>query len=227
MPTFPHPLSPRECAPILGVTARVLELWIAGKRGPPVPHELYAGQKCLWPHAAYAHLLAHGSARLTAKLKKPPGDESPAAAVQTSAGPTFDGKPHEFLERLLKDPAFAEQYGAEKINTFIRAAAELRAHQSEAHSQAALLDPADVLKMLRSYGRVLVEEVEDISSRRLAAHLVGVLRGQFAVDLPALNPAAEALLEREIRADHNLTLDAVRKRIDDDCAGVQLLEGTA
>lgn len=219
-----------EIATAIGCSDQTLRNWAKDGRLATQPHR---GTICAQAFQAYD--LAANARRRPAALRQPPGYASAASTaepptagelpvdpeIRRALGPGVDPftmDRHELAARLL---AAGVDQGKIRVATQLanavqrRRADEIRAGRS--------VPPDDVVRMLRSYAELIVEET-DAGAPRIAAELLRFMRERYGVDLATKHPAAAAELDDFFREQMQKTLTAIRQRVDDQVRGVQHLE---
>jgi hypothetical protein len=229
-----------EAAEQLGVSEVWLRAWTRGKCGPELPSREIAGKSHVRPCEAYDHIRTHAK-RAAPSLRPPPGyaptvaldatpaPAAPAADPQSMIDPDIRRAlgdvdplsidPHELMWKLV-----LAGMASEKIKTVVQVANSHQRKRDAAVRAGKSFPPDDVVRMCRSHGELLIEEV-DAAAPRFAADLLRLLRESFGIDLPGKNPAAARIVEASIREQFgNGIIMAVRQRVDDQVHDVQALE---
>lgn len=221
-----------ETAALIGVQERSLRGYVNGQDGRPVlVSKMVRGAKCVQASAAYEHLLAHGKG-LFKGLHSPEGYET-EKNVDSKGGPKFDPDivaalagvdpadvdPHELAWKLL-----CAGVSREKIQSAVQVANSIQRKHDAAVRAGKNIPPDDVVRMLRAHTELFTDEV-DQGSARFSAELLRIIRETFNVDLSAKNKDAVTIIEQFHRENFgNGVIGALRKRVDDQIKGVQVLE---
>jgi hypothetical protein len=212
----------KACAAALGVSVRTVQRCVRGQIGPGLPAHNRAGRHVVSLDEARRYLEMHSRADLRPAPGAALGSADELAVQLASQIPT---DPDAVLRTLATSPALVEQLGNVRARVMV-AAAEAHRKAREAETKAAgLLTPDDFTKGLRAAMELFVGHVEEIGARRCASKLVAFIRKTFNVDLVNCHPSAVALLERELREDHNCSLAEFRQEIADRMRGVRMLHG--
>jgi hypothetical protein len=206
----------------LGVSARTLQFWCAGKEPgyrPALAHQLKGRRIQVQPAAAFEHLRQYARKM---SLQTPAGLDEKTNTRATTIGRKVTAN---ILEQLASSPDIVREHGTEVARAMISASSELRRAAGDRAKTLSVLTPEEYSKGLRAAMQLFVSHVEDMGARRCSARVLGFIRKQFGVDLVDRHPAAAALLERELREDHNSSLKEFCQAIEDRCRGVRLLEG--
>ena len=223
-----------EIASAIGCSDQTLRNWAkAGQLATKPLRGVLCGQ------AFQAYDVAANARRRPQALRKPPGYGSgPESGDLVEAGGKLPVDPeirralgdgvdpftmdrHELAARLLA--AGVDQGKVRAATQLANAVQKRRADEVRAGRN---VPPDDVVRMIRSYGELIVEEA-DAGAPRIAAALLRFMRERYGVDLATKHPNALAELDDFIRAQSQETLAAIRRRVDDQTHGVQHLDFSA
>lgn len=229
-----------EASDQLGVSEVWLRSWTRGECGPELPSKEMGNTRAVRPGEAYDHIRAHAK-RQPPRLKAPPG-YAPAVAQDATSAPSVPAADPETMidpdirralgdaDPLTIDPLelawklVLAGIAPEKIKTVVQVANSHQRKRDAAVRAGKSFPPDDVVRMCRSHGELLIEEV-DAAAPRFAADLLRLLRETFGIDLSAKNPSAARIVEAAIREQFgNGIILAVRQRVDDQVHDVQALE---
>jgi hypothetical protein len=206
-----------KAAVVLQVSAMTLYRSVKGRLGPGLRTYKRGGRILVSVQEARQYLEQHSQAAPVAARAEAPEDLVEELARSLAADPGA------VLRRLTTDPALVASLGAPVARTMILGAEALRRAAEAERKAASLLTPAEFSKGLQAAMLLFVAHVEEGGARRCASNLVAFIRKTFGADLVNCNPSAVALLEREIRKDHNTSLQEFRQEIADRMRGARLL----
>jgi hypothetical protein len=207
-----------KAAVVLQVSSMTLYRSVKGRLGPGLRIYKRGGRILVSVQEARQYLEQHSQATPVAARAEAPADLVDQLAQSLAADPGG------VLRRLTTDPALVAALGAPVARTMILGAEALRRAAEAERKAASLLTPAEFEKGLRAAMLLFVAHVEEGGARRCAARVVSLLR-KMDFDVVAKNPAMPAMLEREIREDHNNSLQEFRREIADRMRGVRMLHG--
>lgn len=220
-----------QAAKLLGVSRYWLSRWISGAAGPILENR---GRR-VRPGQAYDHIIAHAKRR-PPTLQKPLGYESTAGSQSDLDQALNELDPaikaalevditavdlHELVVKLVASGA-----SDSKIRACSTAANAIQKKRADTARAGKNVPPEDVVRMLRAHGELYVQEIE-ASASRFASELLDTIRKQLGPDLAKSNPAAAEILANSFLEVSNSVILSVRKKIEDQVHGVQILEGTA
>jgi hypothetical protein len=221
-----------EAAEQLGCTDRHMRDWANGKAGPALDFRVIAGKRSVQPALAYDHIRQH-SKRLPPGLHPPPGYDGDAGAppagpipVEFGQGRDDDGADTADLFSLLaklSDSKEREKYKPSEIHALAAAARGVLAKQDSDRKAASSIEAAEVIEMIKDHRGVFVEEIDGAAPADATA-LVKWCRENLDIDLTAKNISAVQLLEQWLCERSNRILASLSKRVDEQVAGVRLLE---
>jgi predicted transcriptional regulator len=214
-----------EVATELQVTAQYIRNMIRDA-SHPLPFEKRAGDWNVKAGEVYEWICKHAKRR-PPNLTEPRGyGESKEESKKPSAGASGETETNPADLDVLK--ILTEVYGdaeasAEDKRTRISLAGELRRKIESDLKREKMMPLADVVKVLRSFGELLVETIEE-NSDALAADTIKVVRDRLDIDL-CENPAAQTILKSAFCEQANKGLiPAIRQRVQDEVDGVQVLD---
>lgn len=193
----------------------------------PLPVEKRNGDWCVKPGELYDWICKHAKRR-PPNLKEPIGYTEPKENVRTPAAATEAGESEDVdvdldVERILKEVYRDDEASAAKAGKRLGVAREVRLLVESKLKREKMLPIADVVKVIRSFGALLVEEIEANVDAQ-AADVIKVVRERLDVDLTE-NPAAHAILKSAFceQAAKGL-IPAIHRRVQDEVDGVQVLQ---
>lgn len=215
----------------IGVSAQFIRNAINDVKHP-LPWEKKAGEWSVKPGEAYDWACAHAKRR-PPNLVKPGGYDEPARA-QGSGGAGEQGSNGcvealsfesvdtalTILERAYNTPGLS----GEERRSMAALASAVRLWHNDKHKRAQMTPNADVVEMIRSFGELVKELVEE-RAEPLTLALLAAARDHLDTDLGTLNPAAKDIFKNTICADfaqhfHPSIQRKVREQVD----GVEVLE---
>jgi hypothetical protein len=234
-----------KAAPIVGCSDQTLRNAVAGTNGRP-KLECKPDKKlglCVVPRQARAHVLKYCRVK-TCDLNVPPelaevvsgAQKQPAnTSATTSGGLIIDPEisaalngadPMSFSPADLALRLTLAGVDGFKVKPLIQAVNSLqRKHEADTRAGKNLA-PEDVVLMLRSFGELFVEEIDE-RSPVFGRELLGFLRTNFGVDVSVKHANAADILAKFFSDQFgNKTIVQLRKLVEDQVRGVQYLEMT-
>ncbi len=193
----------------------------------PLPCEQRAGDWMVKAGEAYDWICKHAKRR-PPNLAQPRGYEESAQCSVPSAQlvlpAEFEISNDEDVLKILNSALNDKTSSAEQRRVLAALAGQMRLYFTEKFKREKMVPAADVVKMLRTFGELLVELIEDHAEPQ-AAELVKTVRDGMDTDLTTINPSAVALLKSSICEYANKYLiPAIQQRVRDEVDGVEVLQ---
>ncbi len=195
----------------------------------PLPCEQRAGDWMVKAGEAYDWICKHAKRR-PPNLAQPRGYEDARggggagepAGIELPAG--FEINNDEGVLKILNSALNDKTSSAEQRRVLAALAGQMRLYFTEKFKREKMVPAADVVKMLRTFGELLVELIEDHAEPQ-AAELVKTVRDGMDTDLTTINPSAVALLKSSICEYANrFLIPAIQQRVRDEVDGVEVLQ---
>lgn len=211
----------------IGVSAQYIRNLIHEHK---LPMEKRAGEWCVKPGEAYEFVERFAKKR-PPNLQAPKGyvrAETPAEApAATSTLPVLpmnlELDPEAILREAYRNQAIGEE-GNESGKLLIALAEAVRRLNESEEKKQNRMDLDDVIKKLQTLGETYCETMHGTSAAQ-ADELLKVICEQIGVDLRKHNSASKQILQRAVCVIANeRVIVALRRRVKDECDGVQLLK---
>lgn len=193
----------------------------------PLPYEKRAGEWHVKAGEVYDWICKHAKRR-PKNLVEPvgynlPKEETSPAPVTSSTGSDTAASATLDPERILREVEGDSASSPEEKRARIALVGVLLRKIEGDLKREKMLPIADVVKVLRSFGAMLVESIEENVDRQ-ATELIRVIHDQLDVNLND-HPAAHAILKAALceQAAKQL-IPGIHQRVQDEVEGVQVLE---
>jgi hypothetical protein len=219
-----------EAAVMIGASERTLRAFVNGEGDRPMLcSKEVKGVRCVQPAMAADHLRQH--ARCAAGAADAPISGTSVDASTSPGAPTIDPEivaalggvdpytlpGHELAQRLA-----IAGVSEGRVRALVGAVnAKQRHHEAELRAGKNLA-PEDVVRMLRSGAMLFCEQIDECAPR-WAAELLRILRQEYGLETAKFSNAT-ARLEDFYREQANSVIIALRKEVNDQIQGVELLK---